>query len=70
VPFLLAEERMGSLVILLLVERAPSEGPRSTRAIEDRPGRPARKGTSELGGSMIETWSIDPQSKGRPWPLP
>ena len=25
---------MGSLVVLLLAERAPSEGPRSTRAIE------------------------------------
>jgi len=26
---------MGSLVVLLLAERAPSEGPRSTRALED-----------------------------------
>ena len=43
---------MGSLVVLLLAERAPSEGPRSTRAIEDRPGRPVRKVTSELGGTI------------------
>ena len=49
VPFLLAEEGMGGLVIHLLAERAPSEGPRSTRAIEDRPGRPVRQDTSELG---------------------
>jgi len=35
-----AEEGMGSLVVLLLAERAPSEGPRSTRAIEDQPGYP------------------------------
>jgi len=41
---------MGNLVVLLLAERAPSEGPRSTRAIEDRPGRPMKRGTSELGG--------------------
>lgn len=50
VPFLLAEEGMDNLVILLLAERALSEGPRSTRAIEDRSGRPTRKDTSELGG--------------------
>jgi hypothetical protein len=30
----------GSLVVLLLAERAPWEGPRSTRAFEDRPGYP------------------------------
>ena len=32
--------RTGSLVILLLAERARSEGARSTRAIEDQPGHP------------------------------
>ena len=32
----------GSLVVLLLVERARSEGARSTRAIEDRPGHPLK----------------------------
>ena len=42
VPFELAEERMGNLVILPLAERAPSRRPRSTRAIEDRLGRPVR----------------------------
>ena len=30
----------GSLVVLLLAERAQSERARSTRAIEDRPGHP------------------------------
>jgi len=30
----------GNLVVFLLAERAPSEGPRSTRAFEERPGRP------------------------------
>jgi hypothetical protein len=30
----------GSLVVLLLAERARSEGARSTRAIEDQPGYP------------------------------
>ena len=44
------KDGMGSLVVLLLAERAPSEGPRSTRAIEDQPGRPIKKDTSELGG--------------------
>jgi len=43
---------MGNLVVLLLAERAPSEGPRSTRAIEDRPGRPIKRDTSELGGTI------------------
>ena len=43
---------MGSLVVLLLAERAPSEGPRSTRAFEDQPGHPMKRGTSELGGSI------------------
>jgi hypothetical protein len=47
--FLHAEEGMGSLVVLLLAERAPSEGPRSTRAIEDQPGHPMKRSTSELG---------------------
>jgi hypothetical protein len=40
---------MGSLVILLLMERARSEGARSTRAIEDQPGYPVKRKTSELG---------------------
>jgi hypothetical protein len=29
------KDGMGSLVVLLLAERAPSEAPRSTRALED-----------------------------------
>ena len=42
----------GSLVVLLLAERAPLEGPRSTRAIEDQPGHLLEKQTSELGGTI------------------
>jgi len=33
-------KKTGSLVVLLLAERARSECARSTRAIEDRPGCP------------------------------
>jgi hypothetical protein len=40
-------ERGGGLVVLLLAERAPSEGPRSTRAIEDQPGHLLEKQTSK-----------------------
>jgi hypothetical protein len=47
-----AREEKGSLVVLLLAERAPSEGPRSTRAFEDRPGHPLSRETSELGGNI------------------
>jgi hypothetical protein len=35
-------EERGGLVVLLLAERARSEGARSTRAFEDQPGRPLR----------------------------
>ena len=45
-----AWEEEGSLVVPLLAERAPSEGPRSTRAFEDRPGHPSKRETSKLGG--------------------
>ena len=37
---LLKKEGRGSLVVLLLAERARSEGARSTRAIEDQPDHP------------------------------
>jgi len=37
---MLKKEEKGNLVVLLLAERARSEGARSTRAIEDRPGHP------------------------------
>jgi len=40
---------MGSLVVLLLAERARSEGARSTRALEDQPGYPIKRKTSDLG---------------------
>ena len=42
----------GSLVVLLLAERAPLEGPRSTRAIEDQPGHLLEKQTSKLEGPL------------------
>ena len=44
--------KTGNLVVLLLAERARSEGARSTRAIEDRPGYPVKRKASELGGSI------------------
>jgi hypothetical protein len=40
---------MGSLVVLLLAERTRSEGARSTRALEDQPGYPIKRKTSDLG---------------------
>jgi hypothetical protein len=39
-----------SLVVLLLAERARSEGARSTRAIEDQPGCPQRGRQASLEG--------------------
>ena len=43
------KDGMGSLVVLLLAERARSEGARSTRAFEDQPGYPVKRKASELG---------------------
>ena len=37
---------------------------RSTRALEDQPGYPVRKELGELGGTIIETWSLDARSEG------
>ena len=54
-----AWEEKGSLVVLLLAERARSECARSTRAIEDRPAHPLKREASELGGSTI---SLDARS--------
>ena len=45
-----AWEKKRILVVLLLAERAPSEGPRSTRAFEDQPGHPLKREPSKLGG--------------------
>jgi hypothetical protein len=45
----LRKDGMGSLVVLLLAERARSEGARSTRALEDQPGYPIKRKTSDLG---------------------
>ncbi len=41
---MLKKEGKGSLVVLLLAERARSEGARSTRAIEDQPDHPFNNG--------------------------
>jgi len=50
-----AWEEKGSLVVLLLAERAPSEGPRSTRAFEDRPAHPSKRKMSELWRDHLRT---------------
>ena len=39
----------------VLAERAPSEGPRSTRAVEDPRARPFGEVASKLGGSIIDS---------------
>ena len=63
-----AREEKGSLVVLLRAERAPSEGPRSTRAFEDRPGHPLKRETSKLGGSIYIARCTDIGTKpGCPW---
>ncbi len=41
---MLKNEWKGSLVVLLLADRARPEGARSTRAIEDQPDHPFNKG--------------------------
>jgi hypothetical protein len=46
-----AWEEKGSLVVLLLAERARSECARSTRAIEDRPAHPLREKRASLEGA-------------------
>ena len=56
---------MGSLVVLLLAERARSEGARSTRAFEDRPGYPVKREASEVGGRVQEYASLDARSEGQ-----
>ena len=40
-------------MILLLAERAPSEGPRSTRAVEDTPGLLARERKVSRGSNIV-----------------
>jgi hypothetical protein len=74
--------RGGGLVVLLLAERARSEGARSTRAFEDQPGRPLRgverrKAQRKMRpGALlarrtrtIKLCSSDARSKGQPRPL-
>ena len=52
--------RRGSLVILLLAERARHECARSTRALADQPGRPAKRYKRELGKVYVgrAQWEI------------
>ena len=54
---------MGSLVVLLLAERARSEGARSTRALEDQPGYPVKEvgveRTRAVGGHLARpVWLV------------
>ena len=48
-----AWEEKGSLVVLLLAERARSECARSTRAIEDQPAHPLKKKQASLEGALM-----------------
>ena len=54
----------GALVVLLLAERAPSEGPRSTRAIEDQPSHLLENKRASLGGPLsvkrVRVWNQAP----------
>jgi hypothetical protein len=58
----------GGLVVLLLAERARSYGLRSTRALEDRPGRPLRgverwKARDEKAWKGHPRWSCAPGTR-------
>jgi hypothetical protein len=52
--------RGGGLVVVLLAERARSEGARSTRAIEDQPDRPLR-GVERRKARDEKTWKGHPR---------
>ena len=54
----------GSLVVLLLAERARSEGTRSTRALEDQPGYPVNRETSEVEEGFRNVL-VDARSEGQ-----
>ena len=49
---MLKKEGKGSLVVLLLAERAHSEDARSTRAIEDRPSHPFRDSVKHAAAAI------------------
>jgi hypothetical protein len=55
---------MDSLVVLLLAERARSEGVRSTRTLEDQPGYPVKSETRRLEGKfdVRNAWQVAPWS--------
>jgi hypothetical protein len=58
----------GGLAVLLLAERARSEGARSTRALEDRPGHPLRgverrKARDEKAWKGHPRWSCAPGTR-------
>jgi hypothetical protein len=44
--------------VLVLADRAASEDPRSTRAIEDQPGYPLKNKTSKLGKIILPPPSL------------
>jgi hypothetical protein len=62
--------REGSLVVLLLAERARSECARSMRAIEDQPDCPVKRDMIEVGGRGLGMCSVDTRSEGQPGHLP
>jgi len=57
---MLKNEGKGNLVVLLLAERAQWECARSTRAIEDQPGRPFESGKKPLRPCWTDFLSILP----------
>jgi hypothetical protein len=54
-------KKTGSLVVLLLAQRAASEGPRWTRAFDERPGYPLKREMSELGRNIIAVLAEPPR---------
>ena len=51
-----SKERHGKFEVF--TQRAASEGPRWTRAVEDQSASIPRERTSKLGGSITETWLL------------
>jgi hypothetical protein len=58
IPLNVEREKRGSLVVLVLAERAHSEGARSTRALEDHPGYPSER--YEIGKGVRGLLAVDP----------
>ena len=60
---------MGSLVVLLLAERARYECAHSTRALKDQPGYPVKKNKRAWKDHLEGRGSLDARRKGQPRPL-